>query len=177
MGSGRCRRVGHCARHPAARAGLRAPLGEVSLMISKPSFTIGIEEEYQTIDPETRDLRSHIGAELIQKGRTLLTEKVKPEMHQSVVEIGTGICQTVAQAREEIQSIRREMVRLARRNGLCLCAGATHPFALWRAQEIYPDPRYMTIVEDLKMVARSNLIFGLHVHVGVEDRETAIQIM
>jgi carboxylate-amine ligase len=143
----------------------------------RPSLTIGIEEEFQTVDPETRDLRSHIAAEIIQKGKTLLAERVKPEMHQSVVEIGTGVCRTIQQAREEIREIRREMVRLARANGLRIAAGGTHPFAEWRSQEIYPDDRYRIIVEDLKMVARANLIFGLHVHVGVEDRETAIQIM
>jgi glutamate---cysteine ligase / carboxylate-amine ligase len=146
-------------------------------MTPKPSLTVGIEEEYQTIDPETRDLRSHIAAEIIEKGRTVLSERVKPEMHQSVVEIGTGVCQTIQEARAEIQGIRKELISLASNNGLRICAGATHPFAEWRSQEIYPDPRYQTIVEDMKIVARSNLIFGLHVHVGVEDRETAIQIM
>jgi carboxylate-amine ligase len=146
-------------------------------VISRPSLSIGIEEEYQTIDPETRDLRSHIQAEILQKGKLLLAERVKPEMHQSVVEIGTSVCRTVGQAKEEISQIRRQMVRLARDNGLRLSAGGTHPFAEWRDQEIYPDERYRVIVEDMGMVARANLIFGLHVHVGVEDRETAIQLM
>lgn len=144
---------------------------------TRPSFSIGIEEEYQTIDPTTRDLRSHIHAEILEKGRLVLKERVKPEMHQSVVEIGTGVCQTIPEAKEEIRSIRREIIRLARENGLLLAAGGTHPFAQWHKQEIYPDERYRTIVEDLKMVARANLIFGLHVHIGVEDRETAIQLM
>ena len=142
-----------------------------------PSLTIGIEEEYQTIDPETRDLRSHVESEILQKGRMLLEERVKPEMHQSVVEIGTGVCRTVQEARREIRSIREQMISLARRNGLRLAAGGTHPFAQWQTQEIYPDDRYRIIVEDLKMVARANLIFGLHVHIGVEDREAAIQLM
>jgi carboxylate-amine ligase len=145
--------------------------------MSRPSLTIGIEEEYQTIDPETRDLRSHIHAEIIEKGRMLLAEQVKPEMHQSVVEIGTNVCENIKQAKEEIRNIRRQMVDLARQNGLRIAAGGTHPFAEWARQEIHPDPRYQTIVEDLKMVARANLIFGLHVHIGVEDHETAIQIM
>ena len=145
--------------------------------MSRPSLTIGIEEEYQTIDPETRDLRSHIQAEIIEKGRMILAEQVKPEMHQSVIEIGTVVCKNIHQAKEEIRTIRREIVNLARKNGLRIAAGGTHPFAEWARQEIYPDPRYQTIVEDLKMVARANLIFGLHVHIGVEDRETAIQIM
>ncbi|HXK05148.1 MAG TPA: carboxylate-amine ligase [Verrucomicrobiae bacterium] len=143
----------------------------------RPSLSIGIEEEYQTIDPETRDLRSHISAEILQKGKTLLAERVKPEMHQSVVEIGTSVCHNIQEAKTEIRDIRREMVKLARENGLRLAAGGTHPFAHWREQEIYPDERYHTIVEDMKMVARANLIFGLHVHVGVEDHETAIHIM
>jgi carboxylate-amine ligase len=143
----------------------------------RPSLTIGIEEEYQTVDPETRDLKSHISAEIIQKGRMLLEERVKPEMHQSVVEIGTGVCANIQEAHAEIRDIRRQIVQLARANGLRLSAGGTHPFALWANQEIYPDDRYRIIVEDMKMVARANLIFGLHVHVGVEDRETAIQLM
>jgi carboxylate-amine ligase len=140
-------------------------------------LSIGIEEEYQTVDPVTRDLRSHIHAEIVQKGKMLLQERVKPEMHQSVVEIGTGVCRNIQEAHEEIRDIRRQIIGLARENGLRLAAGGTHPFAEWRNQEIYPDDRYKVIVEDLKMVARANLIFGLHVHIGVEDRETAIQLM
>jgi carboxylate-amine ligase len=146
-------------------------------VIAPPSFSLGIEEEYQTIDPETRDLRSHIAAEIVQKGKLILAERVKPEMHQSVVEIGTGVCKNIREAKEEVKMIRRQIVRLARENGLRLSAGGTHPFAEWKKQEIYPDDRYRVIVEDMKMVARANLIFGLHVHVGVEDRETAIQLM
>ena len=145
--------------------------------IAPPSLSIGIEEEYQTVDPGTRDLRSHIHAEMVQKGRLLFKERVKPEMHQSVVEIGTGVCRNIQEAREEIRDIRRQLIGLARESGLRLSAGGTHPFAEWHKQEIYPDDRYKTIVEDLKMVARANLIFGLHVHIGVEDRETAIQLM
>jgi glutamate---cysteine ligase / carboxylate-amine ligase len=148
-----------------------------SLGGSPPSLSIGIEEEYQSIDPVTRNLRSHIHAEIVEKGKTLLAERVKPEMHQSVVEIGTGVCKNIKEAKEEIRSIRRQIITLARDNNLRLAAGGTHPFAQWRDQEIYPDERYATIVEDMKMVARANLIFGLHVHIGVEDRETAIHLM
>jgi carboxylate-amine ligase len=142
-----------------------------------PSFSLGIEEEYQSIDPETRDLRSHVSAEIIEQGRLVLKERVKPEMHQSVVEVGTGICRNIQEATADLKELRREMIRLARANGLRLAAAATHPFADWRRQEIYPDERYHVIVEDMQNVARSNLIFGLHVHVGMEDREAAIQIM
>jgi carboxylate-amine ligase len=152
-------------------------MNATSIANTAPSLSIGIEEEYQTVDPVTRDLRSHIHAEIVQKGRLLMAERVKPEMHQSVVEIGTGVCRNIQEAKEEIRSIRQQIITLARENGLRLSAGGTHPFALWSKQEIYPDERYATIVEDLKMVARANLIFGLHVHIGVEDRETAIQLM
>ncbi len=143
----------------------------------KPSLNIGIEEEFMTIDPISRDLRSHINAEIIAKGRIQLNERVKPEMHVSVVEVGTGICRNIQEARKDVLEIRRGIIDLARSQGLSLAAAGTHPFGDWRAQDIYPDDRYATIVEQLKMVARSNLIFGLHVHIGVEDPESAIQIM
>jgi len=143
----------------------------------KPTFTIGIEEEYQTVDPVTRDLRSHIHAEIIEKGKLILQERVKAEMHQSVVEVGTSVCATIKDAKEEVKKLRRDIIRLAKENGLRLASAATHPFADWRVQEIYPDERYKNIVEDMQLVARANLIFGLHVHIGIEDREIAIQLM
>jgi carboxylate-amine ligase len=143
----------------------------------KPSFTLGIEEEYQTIDPDTLDLRSHINTELIAQGKMLLKEKVKAEMHQSVIEVGTGICRTIGEARADVSDLRRRTIGLAREHGLLLAAGATHPFADWRVQDIYPDERYLQVVEDMQTVARSNLIFGLHVHVGIEDREASIHLM
>ncbi|MFZ1928647.1 MAG: glutamate-cysteine ligase family protein, partial [Candidatus Sulfotelmatobacter sp.] len=143
----------------------------------KPTFTIGIEEEYQTIDPETRDLRSHIQAEILQKGQLILQERVKAEMHQSVVEVGTGVCKNIKEAKAEVKMLRRDIIRLAKENGLRLASVATHPFSDWRTQDINPDDRYKNIVEDMQLVARANLIFGLHVHIGIEDRETAIHMM
>ncbi|MFT4113381.1 carboxylate-amine ligase [Silvibacterium sp.] len=143
----------------------------------RPSFTIGIEEEYQTVDPVTRDLRSHISTEMLAKGKIRLEERVKAEMHQSVVEVGTRVCRTIGEARTDLYDLRRQMISLAREHNLLLVAGATHPFADWRSQEIYPDERYARVVEDLQSVARENLIFGLHVHVGIEDKEAAIRVM
>lgn len=143
----------------------------------RPTFNIGIEEEYQTVDPITRDLRSHIGTELLAQGKRRLEERVKAEMHQSVVEVGTRICHTIKVAREDLFDLRRQMIALAQEHGLLLVAGATHPFADWRKQEIYPDERYQRVVEDLQTVARANLIFGLHVHIGIEEREAAIRVM
>jgi len=143
----------------------------------KPTFTIGIEEEYQTVDPVSRDLRSHIHAQIIEKGKLLLQERVKAEMHASVVEVGTSVCASIKEAKEQVKKLRRDMITLAKDNGLRLASAATHPFADWRTQEITPDERYKNIVEDMQLVARANLIFGLHVHIGVEDRETAIHMM
>ncbi|WP_263374801.1 carboxylate-amine ligase [Granulicella aggregans] len=143
----------------------------------RPSFSLGIEEEYQTVDPETRDLRSHIATEMLAEGKLRLEERVKAEMHQSVIEVGTRVCKNIQEAQEDLFDLRRNMIGLAEKHGLVLVAGATHPFADWRVQEIYPDPRYAQVVEDLQLVARANLIFGLHVHVGIEDREAAIRIM
>jgi len=145
--------------------------------MNAPSFTLGIEEEYQTVDPESFDLRSHIQMEILEKGRRELHERVKAEMHQSVIEVGTGVCQTVKDAAADLRDLRRRMIRLTEDAGLRLAAGATHPFADWRVQDIYPDERYRQVVEDMQMVARANLIFGLHIHVGIEDRETLIHLM
>jgi carboxylate-amine ligase len=145
--------------------------------MKRPSLSIGIEEEYQTIDPETRDLRSHIQMEILDKAKLKVAERVKPEMHQAVVEVGTKVCRDIKEAREDMRNLRREMITLAEQNGLLLGAASTHPFADWKVQEIYPDERYRQVVEDMQLVARANLVFGLHVHVGIEDRDTSIHIM
>jgi glutamate---cysteine ligase / carboxylate-amine ligase len=145
--------------------------------MKRPSLSIGIEEEYQTIDPETRDLRSHIASELLPSAKRALQESVKPEMHQAVIEVGTKVCRDIKEAREDIRSLRQHMISMATENGLLLAAASTHPFADWKVQEIYPDPRYHQVVEDMQLIARANLVFGLHVHVGIEDRNAAIHIM
>jgi glutamate---cysteine ligase / carboxylate-amine ligase len=145
--------------------------------MDRPSLSIGIEEEYQTIDPESRDLRSHIASEILPKAKLALHEAVKPEMHQSVIEVGTRVCKDIKEARENIQALRREMITLASEHGMLLAAGSTHPFSDWKLQEIYPDERYARVVEDMQLIARANLVFGLHVHIGIEDRNTSIHIM
>lgn len=143
----------------------------------RPAFSLGIEEEYMVLDPKTFDLRSHIDAELLSKGQLLLHEHVKPEMIGSMLEIGTGVCKTAAEARDEIIKIRSVIAHLAHQNGMVLGAASTHPFAHWKDQEIFPDERYKIIVEDMQVLARSLLIFGMHIHIGIEDREVQIQIM
>jgi glutamate---cysteine ligase / carboxylate-amine ligase len=147
------------------------------MQMKPPSLSLGIEEEYQTIDPETRDLRSHIQMEILSKAKLKIHEKVKAEMHQAVVEVGSKVCRDIKEAREDMRNLRREMISLANQNGLLLGSASTHPFADWKVQEIYPDERYYQVVEDMQLVARANLVFGLHVHVGIEDRDTAIHIM
>jgi glutamate---cysteine ligase / carboxylate-amine ligase len=149
----------------------------MSIALKKlPQFTLGVEEEYMIIDPRTRDLRSHM-SKIVEGGKITLKEQVKAEMHQSVVEVGTNICQNVAEARKEVSFLRKKISELATGQGLVVGASSTHPFAKWQDQEITDDPRYHDIVNELKDIARSNLIFGLHVHVGIENRETALQLM
>jgi carboxylate-amine ligase len=143
----------------------------------RPAFSLGIEEEYMVLDPKTYDLKSHIDAELLSKGQIILQEHVKPEMIGSMLEIGTGVCKTIQQAQEEIIKIRSIVASLAKQNGLLLGAASTHPFAHWKDQEIFPDERYRIIVEDMQVLARSLLIFGMHIHIGIENRELQIQIM
>src|ERR1700733_7818062 len=125
----------------------------------QPTFTIGIEEEYQTVDPQTRDLRSHIHAEILEKGKMILQERVKAEMHQSVVEVGTSVCNGIQEAKVELKKLRRNMVRLAKENGLRLASAATHPFGDWREQQIHPDEGLKNIFVDLVLVAGGQLIF------------------
>jgi glutamate---cysteine ligase / carboxylate-amine ligase len=144
-------------------------------MRSPPTLTIGIEEEYQIIDPETRELRSYITE--ILKEDSLVLAQVKPELHQSIVEVGTTVCQTPAQARDELIRLRRMVMELAARNNLRIVAAGTHPFSSWIDQEITPLERYLGVKQDMQDLAQQLLIFGTHVHVGIEDREFLIDAM
>jgi len=145
-------------------------------MSSSPTFTLGVEEEFQIVDRVTRELKYHI-QEIFEDGELILKEYLKPEMHQSVVETGTGVCKNVKEAKSEVFRLRSELAKLALKNDLRIAAAGTHPFSHWKDQRITDHPRYKQVVDDMQLVARANLIFGLHVHVGVEDRETAIHIM
>jgi len=140
-----------------------------------PSLTIGIEEEYQIIDPVTRELRSYI-TEILQEGDVILRE-VKPELHQSIVEIGTTVCQTPAEAGVELRRLRRLVMDLAARKGLVIAAAGTHPFSSWVDQEITPLERYVGVKQDMQDLAQQLLIFGTHVHIGIEDREFRIDAL
>ena len=139
-------------------------------------FTLGIEEEFQIIDPQTRELRSHV-QQILEEGKITLKENVKAEMHQSVVELGTDICNSAGDAREQVVRLRSELASLAEKRGLKIASAGTHPFSHWHDQRITEGERYKEIVNDLQQVARANLIFGLHVHVGIPDRDAAIHVM
>jgi carboxylate-amine ligase len=140
------------------------------------TFTLGIEEEFAIVDPETRELRSHI-QEILEGGKVLLKEQIKPEMHQSVVELGTEICSSITHAREHVIELRSKLASLADKAGLRIASAGTHPFSHWRDQLITEGERYKEIVKDMQQLARANLIFGLHVHVGIPNRESAIHVM
>lgn len=139
-------------------------------------FTLGIEEEFQIVDPHTRELRSHV-SEMLEEGRMLLGEQVKPEMIQSMIEVGTGVCRDVQEARTDIVKLRSVISSLVRKQELVIVAAGTHPFSHWQDQKIFENARYETIVEENQIIARSLLTFGLHVHVGIPNPERAIQIM
>lgn len=139
-------------------------------------FTLGIEEEFQIVDPQTRELKSHV-SEILDEGVMLLGEKIKPEMIQSMIEVGTGVCANIQEARTDITNLRAIIAGLAKKKGMGIVAASTHPFSKWSEQEIYDGDRYKLLVDELQMVARSLLIFGVHVHVGIPDLERRIQIM
>lgn len=140
-----------------------------------PSLTIGIEEEYQIIDPETRELRSYITE--ILDGDKMVLEQVKPELHQSIVEVGTTVCRSPADARVELVKLRRALIEHVERSGLRVAAAGTHPFSSWMSQEITPLERYLGVKSDMAELAQQLLIFGTHVHIGIEDREFLIDAM
>ena len=140
-----------------------------------PSLTLGIEEEYQIIDPKTRELQSYITQ--ILKEDSVILGQIKPELHQSMVEIGTSVCQTPAEARAELVRLRGTVMQLAAKNGLKIAAAGTHPFSSWLSQEITPLERYMGVRQDLAEMAQRLLIFGTHVHIGIEDREFLVDAM
>src|SRR3984885_12639505 len=139
-------------------------------------FTIGVEEKFQIIDPATLELRSHV-LELVSEASPDIIEQVKHEMHQSIVETGSKICDSVGELRIEMPRTRGELVAAAERAGLQVAAAGTPPFSSWIDQVISPGERYENIVEELQQLARSLLIFGMHVHVAMPDKQTTIDMM
>ncbi|MBM3439963.1 MAG: carboxylate-amine ligase [Bacteroidetes bacterium] len=138
-------------------------------------FTLGVEEEYMVFDPTTRALKSH-EQKIVSEGQKIIKDKVKAEMHQAVVEVGTDICNNIDEAYTDVSTLRKTIAQIAGDLGLAVGASGTHPFSHWQDQLITDHVRYSQIVNELQEAARSNLIFGLHVHVGMENRKLAIHI-
>jgi glutamate---cysteine ligase / carboxylate-amine ligase len=138
-------------------------------------LTIGVEEEYQIVDAEG-ELKPHITTLMAEHGEAL-GDHVRAEMIQSVVEAGTGVCENVEQAREEVAGLRANVARVLSESGLRMACAGTHPFSKWQEQLITEKDRYKMLEDEMQDVVRSILIFGLHVHVAIPDRERGTEIM
>src|SRR5215203_4591498 len=138
-----------------------------------PSYTLGVEEELMILDGETFALANEIEAVVeAYEG----DGEVKPELLQSVLEIATPPCEDVAEAGEHVRRLRREVSEAAASKGLAIGSAGTHPFARWEDQRVSADPRYRELIAALRFIARQEIIFGLHVHVGIDDPEKAIHV-
>jgi carboxylate-amine ligase len=141
-----------------------------------PSYTLGVEEELMIVDAETLDLANSIEGLLDDLEGHDAEGEVKPELMESVCEIATTPCTDTAMAGRQLERLRRTVTGAAERRGLAIGASGTHPFAMWEDQRIVSRPRYRELVAGLQWVARQELIFGIHVHVGVDDPDKAIHI-
>ena len=139
-------------------------------------FTLGIEEEYQMVDRGTGRLRPCIQT-ILEKGYPIFGEQIKPEQHQSMVELISDILPDIPAARKEMSVLRAKLARLVESEGLALISAGTHPTALWREEPISPYERYARLEADYEDATRSNLVFGLHIHIGIEGRERAVVLM
>ena len=139
-------------------------------------FTLGIEQEFQLVDCQTGDLRSCIDT-LLARGEHMLGEKMKPESKQAAVELVTGICPTIATARQEIATSKALLKQIVMREGVALIGAGTHPTALWQDQKTTPGEHYQKLEDDLQDIERMLVIYGLHIHVGVDSNELAITLM
>ncbi len=144
--------------------------------VSAPTYTLGIEEEYLLVDKETLDL-ADAPEELMRDCSEKLGEKVSPEFLKCQIEVGTGVCKTVAEAREDLAHLRRSVAEVADRHGLAPLAVSTHPFANWQKQQFTDKERYRTLEKDLAGVARRMLIGGMHVHVGIDDNDLRMDLL
>jgi carboxylate-amine ligase len=140
-----------------------------------PSLSIGIEEEYQIVDPRTRELVPKI-VDLLDSDDPILRE-VKPELHQCQVEVGTRVCRTVQEARAELVRLRGGLIRALEPHGVTIVSAGTHPISSWQEQDVTPLERYLGVREELQDLAHRLLIFGMHVHVGIEDPDFRIDCL
>jgi carboxylate-amine ligase len=150
------------------------------MAIREPSFTLGIEEEYLLVDKDSRDLAQEPPPALLAKCQEALLDygsQVSPEFLRSQIEVGTSVCHTIAEAREELIRLRTTVGTIADEFGLAPIASSTHPFATWRSQQHTDKERYNVLAQDLQQVARRLVICGMHVHVGIEDDDLRIDLL
>jgi carboxylate-amine ligase len=143
---------------------------------SADDFTIGVEEEYQIVDPESRELVQRAGR-VLPRTRQAVGDEATNELFLSQIEVGTPVCRTLADVRAELVRLRGEVVAAAAQSGSRIVAAGTHPFSHWEDQRLTPKERYRGLAEDYQQLAREQIIFGCHVHVGVADRELGIRVM
>lgn len=140
-------------------------------------WTLGVEEEYQIIDPETRQLCGRAGKILSLARDKFDRGTVQPEMHCSQIEIATPVCRNLAEVRTELVRARGAIIEAARRDGKAIAAAGTHPFSSWKRQQVTPKERYQQLEQDFQQIVRDLVIFGCHVHIGLSDREAAIAVV
>ena len=145
--------------------------------MKEPTFTLGIEEEYLLVDRASRDLASDPPAEMLSECQARLPERVKPEFLRAQIEVGTGVCETLPQARAELAELRRVVAEIAAHHNLAPIAAATHPFAQWLLQKTTDRERYIALARDFQAPVRRLVICGMHVHIGLEDPELRIDLM
>jgi len=138
--------------------------------------TLGVEEEFQIVDPETRQLRSRAGR-VLPLAQASLGDEVTNELYLSQIEVGTPVCRSLGEARAELVRLRKAVIEAAGRDGDRIASSGTHPFSHWDAQTLTPKPRYHDLLEVFQQHTREQVIFGCHVHVGIDDRELAIGVM
>jgi glutamate---cysteine ligase / carboxylate-amine ligase len=162
---------------PAARCLLHAGFTNVAAIATRPAFTIGVEEEYLLVDPETRNLAGDPGPKVMEECRKILGPQVSPEFLKAQIEVGTKVSKDIDATRADLTRLRSALCEVADSNGLALIASSTHPFADWSDQQVTEADRYLMLAQDLQAVVRRLVICGMHVHVGVEDPEIRIDLM
>jgi glutamate---cysteine ligase / carboxylate-amine ligase len=169
-GAGSVRAAPGTPRAPAATA----TMPRVEHRFTGPSYTLGIEEELMIVDSETLELVN--GIETMLESMPDLRGEVKPELMESVLEVATTPCKNTHEAGVQLRELRRTTSDTAQGHGLSIASAGTHPFAMWEDQRIVARPRYRDLVAALRFVARQELIFGVHVHVGLDDPDKAIHV-
>lgn len=142
-----------------------------------PSFTIGIEEEYLLVDPKTRNLAHDPPTTILEECRKRIGDQVTPEFLRSQIEVGTKICTSIAEAKEELHTLRSCIREVAEAHDLAMIAASTHPIADWDLQKHTEKDRYNILAQSMQTVARRLLICGMHVHVGIEDDDLRVDLM